>query len=69
MEGNKSVHTTELVFVGALNWTICIVLQICLLARLVRWLKTKDSQFDNIVITGGTASCHCDNLQGSTLTF
>ena len=26
-------------------------------------LKTKDPQFDNIVITGGTVSCHNDNLQ------
>ena len=26
-------------------------------------LKTKDLQFDNIVIIGGTVSCHYDNLQ------
>ena len=26
-------------------------------------LKTKDHQFDNFVITGGTVSCHYDNLQ------
>ena len=26
-------------------------------------LKTKDCQFDNFVATGGTLSCHYDNLQ------
>ena len=26
-------------------------------------LKTKDNQFDNFVITGGTVSCRNDNLQ------
>ena len=26
-------------------------------------LRTKDCQFDNLVITGGTVSCHNDNLQ------
>ena len=26
-------------------------------------LKTKDNQFDNFFITGGTESCHYDNLQ------
>ena len=25
-------------------------------------LKTKDRQFDNVVVTGGTVSCHNDNL-------
>ena len=24
--------------------------------------KTKDCQFDNFIITGGTVSCHYDNL-------
>ena len=24
-------------------------------------LKTKDRQFDNVVVTGGTVSCHNDN--------
>ena len=26
-------------------------------------LKTKDNQFDNFVVTGGTVSCHYDNLR------
>ena len=26
-------------------------------------LKTKDRQFDNVVVTGGTVSCHSDNLR------
>ena len=26
-------------------------------------LKTKSSQFDNFVVTGGTVSCHYDNLR------
>ena len=25
-------------------------------------LKTKDRQFDNVAVTGGTVSCHNDNL-------
>ena len=31
--------------------------------RVLGSLKTKDYQFDNFVVTGGTVSCHNDNLQ------
>ena len=30
---------------------------------LIITLNTKDRQFDNFVVTGGTVSCHCDNWQ------
>ena len=29
----------------------------------VHALKMKDRQFDNFVVTGGTVSCHYDNLR------
>ena len=34
-----------------------------LLKYVTQTLRTKDRQFDNFVVTGGTVSCHYDNLR------
>ena len=37
--------------------------RICVYRETMVQLKTKDRQFDNLVVTGGTVSCHYDNAR------